>query len=175
MKNAIFLLVTLFALSVANVALNVCKEVATRRSDPISYEEQKISIMKCLLAYQQDRDHKRLEFESNVLIKLGSIEQHQIDNGPAMSDKIYNVFAILSFSFSCFMIFVWLLRTIHYLTSMRSEAYCYLYLTVRGFSQFKCIVPEQQDVVEYRNTISPPIMSKCLCCCVRTSTEDFEM
>lgn len=176
MRFAIYLLVTISALCVANVALNVCKDVATRRSDPLSYEEQKISMLMCILSYQHDRDTQRIEFENAVVNKLNSIEKHQIDNGPAISDRIYNIFALLSFIFSLAMISVWLIRTIHYLAIMRSFMYCCLCLTVRGYTQFKCIIPEEQDVIEYRKTISPPVLSKCLCCCVRLPTrEDIEM
>lgn len=175
MRFAIHILVTIFALCVAVVALNVCKDVATRRSDPFSYEDQKISLLKCLLTYQQLRDAKRIEFEDKVLSKLDSME-HQIDNGPAISDRIFNIFSIISFSFTLLMISVWLMKLIHYQAVMRSYMYCCFYLTVRGYTQFKCIIPEQQDVVEYRNNVSPPMLSKCICCCVRFPTrEDIEM
>lgn len=163
-----------FALCVGSVALYVCNMTALRLGDPKTIQLATLDTIRCLMATNQELNAKLIEANlqqhSETLQALADIKS-QI---PRANTWTHDLLVFFISSVTCTIVYQ-LLRCAWYYTLMKSRACAELILMMERIQRLNFNRPNISDVVEFRKHLSRPILSYCLCCCIRTRTEEIEM
>lgn len=164
----------IFALCVGSVALYVCNMTALRLGDPKTIQLATLDSIRCLMATNQDLNARLID---------ANLQQHQetlqaildVKNQiPRANSWLHDLFVFFVSSFICTILYQ-LLRCAYFYTLMKSDACAELILMMRRCQRLNFNRPTTSDVVEFRKRLSRPILSYCLCCCIRTRTDEIEM
>lgn len=164
----------IFALSVGTVTLYVCNMTALRLGDPTTIQLATIDAIRCSSVTNEalltrlidavDRQHRE------TLQALADIKNHI----PRANDTISYIISFFISSFVCTVLYQ-LLRCVYYFTLMKSYACAEFVCSMERCRGFNFNRPTSDDIVEFRKRLSRPLLSYCLCCCIRTRTQEIEM
>jgi len=165
----------IFALCVGSVALYVCNMTALRMGDPKTIQLATLDTIRCLMATNQDLNSRLID---------ANLRQHQetlqalVDiktQIPQANTWLHDTFVFFISSFICAIVYQ-LARSTYYHVLMTSNACAELILMMERCQRLNFDRPTISDVVEFRKRLSRPLLSYCLCCCIRTRIdEEIEM
>nr|BCP45662.1 hypothetical protein [Osugoroshi virus] len=164
----------IFATCVGSVALYVCNMTALRMGDPKTIQLATLDTIRCLIDNNRDL---------NVRVIDANARQHQetlqaltdIKNQIPRANSWPHDLLVFFISSTICAILYQLLRCACYYTLVKSDACAELALTMERFRRLNFNRPTNRDVVEFRKHLSRPILTYCLCCCIRTRSEEIEM
>lgn len=165
----------IFALCVGSVALYVCNMTALRMGDPKTIQLATLDAIRCLMANNQDLNARlidaNLRQHQETLQALADIQ----DRIPQANTWLHDIFIFFISSFICAIVYQ-LARCVFYYTLLKSKACAELILMMERCRRLNFNRPTTSDVVEFRKRLSRPLLSYCLCCCIRTRiAEEIEM
>lgn len=164
----------IFACCVGSVALYVCNKTALRMGDPKTIQLATLDTIKCLIAANQELNSKLIDANARqhteTLQALSDIKNLI----PRANNWIDYTITFFISSFVCSILYQ-LLRCVYYYTLLNSYACAELVLTMERCRGLNLSRPTPDEIVEFRKRLSRPLVSYCLCCCIRTRTEEIEM
>lgn len=164
----------LFALCASSVALYVCNMTALRMGDPKTIQLATLDTIRCLIATNQDLNARlidaNLKHHQETLRTLTDIRDRQ----PRANSWPHDLLVFFISSLVCAVLYQ-LLRCAYYYVLMTSVACTELVLMMERCQRLDFNRPTASDVVEFRKHLSRPILSYCLCCCIRRGTDEIEM
>lgn len=164
----------IFALCVGSVALYVCNKTALRMGDPKTIQLATLDTIKCLIAANQELNSKLVDANARqhteTLQALSDIKNLI----PQANNWIDYTISFFISSFVCSILYQ-LVRCVYYYTLLKSYACAELALSMERCRGFDFDRPTSDDIVEFRKRLSRPILSYCLCCCIRTRADEMEM
>lgn len=164
----------IFALCVGSVALYMCNMTALRMGDPKTIQLATLDTIKCLIAANQELNSKLLDANARqhteTLQALSDIKSLI----PQANNWINNIISFFISTLVCSILYqLW--RCVYYYTMLKSYACAELVLLMERCRGLNFDRPTPDDIVEFRKRLSRPILSYCLCCCIRTRTDEIEM
>lgn len=163
-----------FALCVGSVALYVCNMTALRLGDPKTIQLATLDTIRCLMATNQDLNARlidaNLRQHQETLQALADIK-NQI---PQVNTWFHDLFVFFVSSVTCTIVYQ-LVRCAYYYALMKSKACAEFFLMMERCQRLNFDRPNNSDVVEFRKRLSRPLLSYCLCCCIRTRADEIEM
>lgn len=163
-----------FALCVGSVALYVCNMTALRLGDPKTIQLATLDTIRCLMATNQDLNARlidaNLRQHQETLQALADIK-NQI---PQANTWFHDLLVFFISSVICTIVYQ-LVRCAYYYALLESKACAELILMMERCQRLNFNRPTNSDVVEFRKHLSRPLLSYCLCCCIRNRTDEIEM
>lgn len=164
----------IFAMCVGSVALYVCNMTALRMGDPKTIQLATLDTIKCLIAANQELNSQLIDANARQHTETLQALTDIKNLIPQANNWFYNILSFFISSLVCTILYQ-LVRCVYYYTLQKSYACAELALMMERCRGLNFNRPTSDDIVEFRKRLSRPILSYCLCCCIRTRTDEIEM